>query len=86
VKLSMGDCPGCEHQDSIFSPEMLVGTRCGFEALPDLEVAHSHLKQLASASPGEYFVFDLRARQVLVSLISADEEVCADSRTDSNRA
>jgi hypothetical protein len=85
MKLTMGDCPGCEHQDSIFSPEMLVGARCGFEALPDLEVAHSHLKELASASPGEYFVFDLRARQIPVSLVSTDE-VCVDSRTDSNGA
>ena len=84
--MSIGDYPGCEHLDSIFSPEMLAGTRCGFDALPDLEVAHSHVKQLASASPGEYFVFDLRAGQVLVSLVSTDEEVCVDSRTDSNRA
>jgi len=62
------------------------GSPVWLEALLDLEVAHSHLRQLASANPGEYFVFDLRARKILVTLVSTDEEVRVDSQTHSNRA
>jgi len=62
------------------------GSPVWLEALLDLEVAHSHLRQLASANPGEYFVFDLRARKILVNLVSTDEEVRVDSQTHSNRA
>jgi len=61
------------------------GNPVWLEALPDLEVAQSHLRQLASANSGEYFVFDLRARQILVSLVSTDDEVRGDSRTYWNR-
>jgi hypothetical protein len=61
------------------------GNPVWLEALPDLEVAHSHLRQLASANSGEYFVFDLRARQILVSLVSTDDDVRGDSRTYWNR-
>jgi len=51
-----------------------VGIPCGFELVADLEPARSRLGQLASANPGEYFVFDLTAKHVLVSLVSTDEE------------
>jgi len=54
-----------------------VGIRCGFEAVADLETARSRLGQLASANPGEYFIFDLIAKHVLVSLVSTDEEIRA---------
>jgi hypothetical protein len=57
-----------------------VGIRCGFEAVADLEIARFRLSQLASANPGEYFVFDLRTKQVPVSLVSTNEELHADSR------
>ena len=49
----------------------------GFEAVTDLETARSRLGQLASANPGEYFIFDLTAKHVLVSLVSTDEEIHA---------
>ncbi len=45
-----------------------MGIPCGFELVADLEPARSRLGQLASANPGEYFVFDLTAKHVLVSL------------------
>ena len=54
-----------------------MGIRCGFEAVADLETARSRLGQLASAKPGEYFIFDLTAKHVLVSLVSTDEEIRA---------
>lgn len=54
-----------------------MGIRCGFEAVTDLETARSRLGQLASANPGEYFIFDLTAKHVLVSLVSTDEEIHA---------
>ena len=54
-----------------------MGIPCGFEAVADLETARSRLSQLASANPGEYFVFDLAAKRVLVSLVSTDEELHA---------
>jgi hypothetical protein len=54
-----------------------VGIRCGFEAVTDLKTARSRLGQLASANPGEYFIFDLTAKHVLVSLVSTDEEIHA---------
>ena len=54
-----------------------MGIPCGFEAVADLETARSRLGQLASANPGEYFVFDLNAKHVLVSLVSTNEEIHA---------
>ena len=54
-----------------------MGIPCGFEAVADLESARARLSQLASANPGEYFVFDLAAKRVLVSLVSTDEELHA---------
>ena len=44
--------------------------RCGFEAVPDLETANLRLSQLASVSPGEYFVFNLRTRQLSARLVT----------------
>ena len=54
-----------------------MGIPCGFEAVADLETARSRLGQLASTNPGEYFVFDLTAKHVLVSLVSTNEEIHA---------
>ena len=54
-----------------------MGIRCGFEAVADLETVRFRLGQLALANPGEYFVFDLTAKHVLVSLVSTDEEIRA---------
>jgi len=51
-----------------------VGIPCGFEAVADLETARSRWSQLASLNPGEYFVFELAAKRVLVSLVSTNEE------------
>jgi hypothetical protein len=56
------------HRDSIFLPRTFVGIPCGFELVADLEPERSRLGQLASANPGEYFVFDLTAKHALVSL------------------
>jgi hypothetical protein len=53
---------------------MLVGIPCGFEAVADLETARRRLIELASTNPGEYFMFDLRSEQIVVSLVSASEE------------
>jgi hypothetical protein len=49
--------------------------RCGFEAVSDLETARLRLTQLASVNPGEYYVFDLRAKQIVSSLVSTSEQV-----------
>ena len=58
----------------------LGGNPVWLEALADLEAARFRLNQLASASPGEYFVFDLRTKQILVCLMSTNEGLDADSR------
>jgi hypothetical protein len=50
-----------------------VEIRCGFEAVTDLATANLRLSQLASVSPGEYFVFNLRTHQVPIRLVSAHE-------------
>jgi hypothetical protein len=47
------------------------------EAVQDLGTARFRLNQLASANPGEYFVFDLSAKQVVVSLVSTNDELHA---------
>jgi hypothetical protein len=54
-----------------------VGIPCGFEAVADLETARLRLSQLASADPGEYFLFDLGSQRILVSLVSTHEELHA---------
>jgi hypothetical protein len=57
-----------------------VGIRCGFEAVTDLKTARVRLNQLASADPGEYFLFDLDSQQVVVNLVSTNEELHAISK------
>lgn len=51
------------------------GNPVWLEAVADLGAAHRRLVELASASPGEYFMFDLRSEQIVVSLVSASEEL-----------
>jgi hypothetical protein len=50
-----------------------VEIRCGFEAVADFETANLRLSQLASATPGEYFVFNLRTQKVSTRLVSTNE-------------
>jgi hypothetical protein len=54
-----------------------VGIPCGFEAVSNLETARSRLGRLALANPGEYFIFDLIAKHLLVNLVSTNEETHA---------
>ena len=54
-----------------------MGIPCGFEAVADLETARSRLGRLALANPGEYFIFDLIAKHLLVNLVSTNEETHA---------
>jgi hypothetical protein len=56
----------------LFSVDNL-GNPVWIEAVADLETADFRLSQLASASPGEYFVFDLRSHQVPTRLVSTIE-------------
>jgi hypothetical protein len=49
------------------------GNPVWLEAVADIETANLRLRQLASASPSEYFVFDLHTRQVHTRLVSAIE-------------
>jgi hypothetical protein len=56
-----------------------VEIRCGFEAVADLETAHLRLSQLASVSPGEYFIFNLQTHQIATSLVSTGEPERHDS-------
>jgi hypothetical protein len=63
----------CACQCSTFSLRTFVEIRCGFEAVADLETANLRLSQLASVSPGEYFVFNLRTHQVSTHLVSTSE-------------
>jgi hypothetical protein len=50
------------------------GNPVWLEAVADLETARCRLVELASTNPGEYFMFDLRSKQIVVSLVSASEE------------
>jgi hypothetical protein len=45
------------------------------EAIPDLKNARHRLSQLASVTPGEYFVFSLKTQKAAVSLMSSSEQV-----------
>jgi hypothetical protein len=54
-----------------------VEIRCGFEAVQQLGTARFPLNQLAPASPGEYFVFGLDTKQVVVGLSSMYETLYA---------
>jgi hypothetical protein len=51
------------------------GNPVWLEAVADLKTARCRLVELASANPGEYFMFDLRSEQIVVSLVSASEEL-----------
>jgi hypothetical protein len=44
-------------------------------AVADLGTAWLRLTQLASVNAGEYFIFNLRSKQIVGSLVSMDEEV-----------
>ncbi len=46
----------------------LCGNPVWVDAVGDLEAAQRRVKQLASVSPGEYFVFDQGTRQIIVRL------------------
>jgi hypothetical protein len=50
------------------------GSPVWLDAVADFEVAHRRLLKLASVYPGDYFIFDPRAQQVLTSLVSVREE------------
>lgn len=50
------------------------GNPVWLDALADLESAHKRLLKLASADPGDYFIFDLRTQQVVASLVSVRED------------
>jgi hypothetical protein len=51
------------------------GNPVWLDAAEDLDAARTRLTQLASAQPGEYFIFDLRTQQIVTSLVSAREQV-----------
>jgi hypothetical protein len=53
------------------------GNPVWLEAVQDLGTARFRLNQLASANPGEYFVFDLSTKRVVVSLASTNDELHA---------
>lgn len=55
----------------------LRGNPVWLEAVQDLGTAHFRLNQLALVNPGEYFVFDLDTKQIVVSLVSTNEEAPA---------
>jgi hypothetical protein len=44
------------------------GSFVWIEAASDAEVAEERLSQLASISPGEYFVFDQRTQQIVARI------------------
>lgn len=50
------------------------------DAVADFEVACTRLTQLASVNPGEYFIFNLRTRQVVANLVSVREGTAASSQ------
>jgi hypothetical protein len=50
------------------------GNPVWLDAAADFEAAHKRLLKLASADPGDYFIFDLRTQQVVASLVSIREE------------
>ena len=50
------------------------GNPVWLDAVADLEAAHKRLLKLASANPGDYFIFDLRTQQVVTGLVSVRED------------
>jgi hypothetical protein len=51
------------------------GNPVWLDAVADFEDARIRLTQLASVSPGEYFIFNLRAQKIVTSLVSIREPV-----------
>ena len=47
----------------------LRGNPIWIDAVEDLETAQLRLSELASALPGDYFVFDQRTNQIVASVI-----------------
>ena len=45
------------------------GNPVWLDCVTDLQTARFRLNQLASATPGEYFVFDQRTQQIAASLV-----------------
>jgi hypothetical protein len=43
------------------------------ESLEELTAANERMKELADENPGAYFVFDVRARQILNSVDTTNE-------------
>jgi hypothetical protein len=60
--------------------EDACGNPVWLDAVADFEVACIRLTQLASVNPGEYFIFNLRTRQVVTSLVSVREATTASSQ------
>jgi hypothetical protein len=56
------------------------GNPVWLDALADFDAARIRLTQLASVNPGEYFIFNLRTRQVVTSLVSVCEGTTAISQ------
>jgi hypothetical protein len=60
--------------------EDACGNPVWLDAVADFKVACNRLTQLASVNPGEYFIFNLRTRQVVTSLVSVREGTTASSQ------
>ena len=45
------------------------GNPVWLDCVTELQTARSRLNQLASSTPGEYFVFDQRTQQIAASLV-----------------
>jgi hypothetical protein len=45
------------------------GNPVWLDCVSDVQTARSRLSQLASLIPGEYFAFDQRTRQIILSLV-----------------
>ena len=68
-----GNLPCAYRCSNLFTADAR-GNPVWLEAVADLETARRRLIELASTNPGEYFMFDLRIKQIVVSLVSASEE------------
>lgn len=68
-----GDCHMRSLSLDIFKKDVR-GNPIWLDAVGDLETARLRLDQLASVLPGEYFVFDQRSHQIVVSLVRLDSD------------
>ena len=50
------------------------GNPVWLDCVTDLEIARSRLNQLASSTPGEYFVLDQRTQQIGASLVQLNSD------------